>query len=71
MTERPAWVSDHHRTRRRAAGADAALRVFGYENTVVCDASALPANPGVNPALTIPALAEHAMSHVPANGLGR
>jgi cholesterol oxidase len=44
---------------------DKQLRVFGYENMVVCDAAALPANPGVNPALTITALAEHAMSHVP------
>ena len=50
---------------------DDRLRVFGYENLVVCDAAALPANPGVNPALTITALAEHAMAHVPAAGLGR
>jgi cholesterol oxidase len=45
---------------------DQRLRVFGYENMVVCDAAALPANPGVNPALTISALAEYAMSQVPA-----
>lgn len=50
---------------------DAHLKVFGYQNMVVCDAAALPANPGVNPALTIAALAEHAMAHVPAAGLGR
>lgn len=50
---------------------DAQLQVFGYRNMVVCDAAALPANPGVNPALTITALAEHAMSHIPAAGLGR
>jgi len=50
---------------------DADLQVFGYRNMVVCDAAALPANPGVNPALTITALAEHAMSHIPAAGLGR
>jgi cholesterol oxidase len=31
----------------------------------VCDGAAVPANPGVNPSLTITALAEHAMSHVP------
>jgi choline dehydrogenase-like flavoprotein len=36
-------------------------------NTLVCDGSAVPANPGVNPSLTITALAEHAMSHVPDN----
>ncbi|RJS46794.1 GMC oxidoreductase [Nocardioides cavernaquae] len=50
---------------------DAQLQVFGYRNMVVGDAAALPANPGVNPALTITALAEHAMSHIPAAGLGR
>jgi cholesterol oxidase len=41
-------------------------RVFGYENLLVCDGSAVPANPGVNPSLTITALAEHALSHVPS-----
>ena len=44
---------------------DKRLRVFGYENMVVADAAALPANPGVNPALTITALAEYAMAQVP------
>ena len=47
---------------------DARQRVFGYENLLVCDGSAIPANVGVNPSLTITALAEHAMSHVPAAG---
>lgn len=41
-------------------------RVFGYENLLICDGSVIPANIGVNPSLTITALAEHAMSHVPA-----
>jgi cholesterol oxidase len=41
-------------------------RVFGYENLLVCDGAAIPANPGVNPSLTITALAEHAMGQVPA-----
>jgi cholesterol oxidase len=41
-------------------------RVFGYENLLVADGAAVPANPGVNPSLTITAMAEHAMSHVPA-----
>jgi cholesterol oxidase len=45
---------------------DARQRVFGYENLLVCDGSAVPANVGVNPSLTITALAEHAMSEVPA-----
>jgi cholesterol oxidase len=40
-------------------------RVFGYEGLYVIDGSAISANPGVNPALTITALAERAMSFVP------
>jgi cholesterol oxidase len=44
---------------------DGRQRVFGYENLLVCDGSAVPANVGVNPSLTITALAEHAMGHVP------
>jgi cholesterol oxidase len=47
---------------------DARQRAFGYENLLVCDGSAIPANVGVNPSLTITALAEHAMSHIPAAG---
>ncbi len=43
-------------------------RVFGYENLFVCDGSAVPANPGVNPSLTITAMAERAMEHIPARG---
>jgi cholesterol oxidase len=41
-------------------------RLFGYRNFLVCDGSTVPANPGVNPSLTITAMTEHAMSHVPA-----
>jgi cholesterol oxidase len=44
---------------------DARQRVFGYENLLVCDGSAIPANVGVNPSLTITALAEHAMAEIP------
>lgn len=45
---------------------DRNLRAFGYEHFIICDGSAMPANPGVNPSLTITALAEHAMAQVPA-----
>jgi cholesterol oxidase len=48
-----------------AGVVDARQRVFGYENLLVCDGAAVPANIGVNPSLTITALAEHAMSHIP------
>lgn len=41
-------------------------RVFGYEGLYVIDGSAVSANPGVNPSLTIAALAERAMSFVPS-----
>ena len=44
---------------------DSSNRAFGYEGLMVCDGSAMPANPGVNPSLTITAKAEHAMSLIP------
>jgi cholesterol oxidase len=44
---------------------DRGNRAFGYENLLVTDGAAMPANPGVNPSLTITAKAEHAMSQVP------
>ena len=40
-------------------------RVFGYENLLITDGAAVPANPGVNPSLTITALSERAVSMVP------
>ena len=40
-------------------------RVFGYEGLFVIDGSSISANPGVNPSLTITALAERAMSLIP------
>jgi cholesterol oxidase len=45
---------------------DSRGRLFGYRNLYVCDGSVLSANLGVNPSLTITAIAEHVMSHVPA-----
>ncbi|HEX6228028.1 MAG TPA: GMC family oxidoreductase [Solirubrobacterales bacterium] len=47
---------------------DAGNRVFGYENLLVTDGASIPANPGVNPSLTITAKAEHAMSLIPPKG---
>ncbi|HEY5976263.1 MAG TPA: GMC family oxidoreductase [Solirubrobacterales bacterium] len=44
---------------------DTGNRVFNYENLLVTDGAAMPANPGVNPSLTITAKAEHAMSQIP------
>jgi len=41
-------------------------RLFGYRNFLVCDGSTVPANPGVNPSLTITAMSEYAMSQVPS-----
>lgn len=40
-------------------------RVFGYEGLYIIDGSAVSANVGVNPSLTICALAERAMSFIP------
>jgi len=47
---------------------DAQHRVFGYENLLVCDGAAVPANVGANPSLTITALAERAMTFVAPKG---
>ena len=46
-------------------------RVRGYENMLVVDASMIPANLGVNPALSITALSERAMSFVPVKEDGK
>jgi len=51
-------------TRDGVIGTDHGL--FGYPGLYVVDGSAVSANPGVNPSLTITALAERAMSLVPS-----
>jgi cholesterol oxidase len=45
-----------------SGAVDPYLRVFGQPGLHVMDGSVMPANPGVNPSLTITALAERAMS---------
>jgi len=46
---------------------DESHRAFGYDGLYVIDGSAMSANPGVNPSLSITAMAERAMSFIPAN----
>jgi cholesterol oxidase len=40
-------------------------KVFGYHNMFVIDGAMISANPGVNPSLTITAIAERAMARIP------
>jgi len=47
---------------------DGYLRAFGQPGLHIVDGSALSANPGVNPSLSITALAEWAMAHWPNKG---
>lgn len=44
---------------------DVGGRVHNYPGLYVIDGAMVPANPGVNPSLTITAMAEHAMSLIP------
>lgn len=47
---------------REEGAIDSRHELFGYPGVYVVDASAIPANVGVNPSLTITAMAERAMS---------
>lgn len=44
---------------------DVNCQAFNYPGLYIIDGSIIPANPGVNPSLTITALAEYAMSNMP------
>lgn len=48
----------------QAGVVDRHRQAFGYRNLLITDGSTVPANVGVNPSLTITALAEEAMTHV-------
>jgi cholesterol oxidase len=49
----------------RTGVIDVHFEAHGYPGLFVIDGSIIPANPGLNPSLTITAMAEYAMSRVP------
>jgi cholesterol oxidase len=52
----------------KSGAVDPYQRIFGQPGLHVMDGSVMPANPGVNPSLTITAMAERAMSLWPNKG---
>jgi cholesterol oxidase len=58
----------HMGSSRENGVIDSSHQVFGYPGLYVVDGAAVSANVGVNPALTITALAERAMSLIPHKG---
>lgn len=49
---------------------DENFKVHNYEGMYIIDGSIMPANPGVNPSLTITALAEYGMSRIQSKSAG-
>jgi cholesterol oxidase len=49
---------------------DENFQIHNYPGLYIIDGSIMPANPGVNPSLTITALAEYAMTKIPGNPAG-
>jgi cholesterol oxidase len=54
----------------RSGVIDGGNQVYGHPGLYVVDGSMIPANLGVNPSLTITAMAEHAMSRIPPKDPG-
>jgi cholesterol oxidase len=50
---------------KKSAVVNHELKVFGHDNLYVIDGSVIPENLGVNPSLTITAVAEYAMAQIP------
>jgi choline dehydrogenase-like flavoprotein len=46
---------------------DAHFKVYGYDNLFVCDASVFPTSLGVNPQVTVMALAHYAAPFIAGN----
>ena len=50
-----------------SAVVDSHSKVYGFRNLFVCDASVFPTSIGVNPQLTVMALATRAAEHIGEN----